>query len=240
MIIEENQLHGLTKGKMVGGNSWSDYGYLGRPSSRWMSYARNHVTRPPHNDPSNWLMHETWTTDGSGWVSSGFADSVVPGGVVVSKDMAKDIFYNMPPYGHGPTLVHSLVGSTLKVLGGPGAGFSSVVTGWEAGTRTLTLETETDQWFRPGNCTLVQPVSSRARCCWHLGCILPRVSTRGQGGNILHDVNCSVLAVVASVGMKAVVGNRFEWTEVIQQFGNILGGVVADNSLTDVRAYHPV
>ena len=40
-----------------------------------------------------------------------------------------------------------------------GAGFSSVVTGWEAGTRTLTLETETDQWFRPGNCTLVQPVS---------------------------------------------------------------------------------
>ena len=46
-----------------------------------MSYARNHVTRPPHNDPSNWLMHETWTTDGSGWVSSGFADSVVPGGV---------------------------------------------------------------------------------------------------------------------------------------------------------------
>jgi len=46
--------------------------------------------------------------------------------------------------------------------------------------------------------------------------------------------------VVASVGMKAVVGNRFEWTEVIQQFGNILGGVVADNSLTDVRAYHPV
>ena len=124
-----------------------------------MSYARNHVTRPPHNDPSNWLMHETWTTDGSGWVSSGFADSVVPGGVVVSKDMAKDIFYNMPPYGHGPTLVHSLVGSTLKVLGGPGAGFSSVVTGWEAGTRTLTLETETDQWFRPGNCTLVQPVS---------------------------------------------------------------------------------
>ena len=124
-----------------------------------MSYARNHVTRPPHNDPSNWLMHETWTTDGSGWVSSGFAEKVVPGGVVVSKDMATDIFNNMPMYGHGPTLVHSLVGSTLKVLGGPGAGFSSVVTGWEAGTRTLTLETETDQWFRPGNCTLVQPVS---------------------------------------------------------------------------------
>ena len=131
--------------------------------------------------------------------------------------MSEQIFNNMPWFGHGKTLVHSIIGSTLKVLGGPGAGFSSVVTGWEPSTQTLSLETNTDQWFRPGHCTLVQP-----------------------GGNILHDVNCSVLAVVASVGMKAVVGNRFEWTEVVQQFGNILAGVVADNHLTDVNVNNAI
>ena len=43
----------------------------------------------------------------------------------------------------------------------------------------------------------------------------------------------SVLAIVGSFGAKAVVGNRFNWTEVVQWYSNTLGGVMADNTLTD-------
>lgn len=211
VIIEDNDIHCMTKGKITGGNSMSDYGYLGRPSSRWQSYARNHVTRPPHNDPANWKFHETWTTDGSGWITSGFADRVVPGGLVLSSKCAALILQNLPWWGGNNKLTElsSIIGSTLKVLGGPGTGQSRVVTGWEPASRKLSLESDVDGWFRAGNCSVEEPMNE--------------------------NVECSVIAVVASVGMKAVVGNRFEWTEVVQMFGNTLAGVVADNQLVDVN-----
>jgi hypothetical protein len=43
----------------------------------------------------------------------------------------------------------------------------------------------------------------------------------------------SILAIVGSFGDKAIVGNRFHWTEVVQWYSNTLGGVIADNSLVD-------
>jgi hypothetical protein len=43
----------------------------------------------------------------------------------------------------------------------------------------------------------------------------------------------SILALVGSFGAKAIVGNVFNWTEVVQWYSNTLGGVIADNSLTD-------
>jgi hypothetical protein len=43
----------------------------------------------------------------------------------------------------------------------------------------------------------------------------------------------SILAIVGSFGMKAIVGNKFVWTEVVQWYSNTLGGVIADNTLTD-------
>jgi hypothetical protein len=43
----------------------------------------------------------------------------------------------------------------------------------------------------------------------------------------------SIIAIVGSFGAKAFVGNTFEFTEVVQWYSNTLGGVMADNSLTD-------
>jgi hypothetical protein len=50
--------------------------------------------------------------------------------------------------------------------------------------------------------------------------------------------NGSLVTIVASFGAKAIVGNVFNWTEVVQWYSNTLGGVIADNTLTDcnVRA----
>lgn len=43
----------------------------------------------------------------------------------------------------------------------------------------------------------------------------------------------SILTVVCSFGAKAIVGNTFNWTEVVQWYSNTLGGVIADNLFTD-------
>lgn len=45
----------------------------------------------------------------------------------------------------------------------------------------------------------------------------------------------SIIAIVGSFGAKAFVGNTFEWTEVMQWYSNTLGGIMADNRLTDVN-----
>eukprot|EP00729_Bicosta_minor_P004002 gene4002-27673_t len=46
----------------------------------------------------------------------------------------------------------------------------------------------------------------------------------------------SILTVVCSFGAKAIVGNTFNWTEVVQWYSNTLGGVIADNLFTDCNA----
>lgn len=43
----------------------------------------------------------------------------------------------------------------------------------------------------------------------------------------------SVVAVLSSFGAKAIVGNRFNWTEVVQWYGNTILGIMADNTLTN-------
>lgn len=47
----------------------------------------------------------------------------------------------------------------------------------------------------------------------------------GAGSN----ANVSLVAVVASFGSKLFVGNVFNWTEVVQWYGNTYKGVIADN-----------
>jgi len=56
---------------------------------------------------------------------------------------------------------------------------------------------------------------------------------RPMDGHFMAGPEGSMLALVASFGAKAVVGNVFNWTEVVQWYSNTLGGVVADNQLTD-------
>jgi hypothetical protein len=46
----------------------------------------------------------------------------------------------------------------------------------------------------------------------------------------------SILAAVNTVGEKTVVGNRFNWTEVVQLFGNTYGGVFAENTFENANA----
>jgi hypothetical protein len=49
------------------------------------------------------------------------------------------------------------------------------------------------------------------------------------------DPKESVVAVISSFGSKAIVGNVFNWTEVVQWYGNTIRGVAADNSFTDAN-----
>ena len=44
---------------------------------------------------------------------------------------------------------------------------------------------------------------------------------------------CPNSRLQGSFGAKAIVGCSFNWTEVVQWYSNTLGGVVADNTLTD-------
>ena len=110
----------------------------------------------------------------------------------------------------------AVVGATLKVLGGPGTGQTRIVTGWNRSC------VNSDWRSMVGLCTITLDVELDP---WF------------RAGNCS---NCSIIAIVASVGQKIVAGNRFEWTEVIQMFGNTLGGVVADNTLTDVNVHNNV
>ena len=41
------------------------------------------------------------------------------------------------------------------------------------------------------------------------------------------------MTIVSSFGAKAIVGNTFNWTEVVQWYSNTLFGVIADNTFTD-------
>ena len=170
--------------------------------------------------PANWGFHETFTTDGSGWFTSGHVSHVPLShagedpAVVLDRQTSEYLRENIPRSIDSD--VSSIIGGTLKVLGGPGAGQTRIVTGWNrscvspdwrsmVSLCTITLDAPLDAWFVPGNSS-----------------------------------DSSIIAIVASVGQKAVVGNRFQWTEVIQMFGNTLGGLVADNTLTDVNVANAV
>lgn len=112
------------------------------------------------------------TTDGTGYLTSGFVDSITPnGGLVLSENMSEAI----GKVGD-KVLVNGLALYTLRVTGGSGVGQSRFVTDWSPATRTLTLESPLDAHF-----TIASPI-----------------------------------AVLGSFGQKAIVGNVFNWTEVVQ------------------------
>ena len=193
VVFEDNAITLTEPGIPPHGNSISGYDYPGHPSSRWWSYARNQMSRPPSSyaDKQDWTQRETVTTDGSGYWASGHAISITAGGagLVLDSNMTAAIAT------HGDSVLQkgqSML--TLKVLGGPGTGQTRMVIGWDNSTRTLALESPVDAHFVPG---------------------------------------ASIVAIVGSFGAKAVVGNRFNWTEVVQFYSNTLGGVVADNHLSD-------
>jgi hypothetical protein len=47
----------------------------------------------------------------------------------------------------------------------------------------------------------------------------------------------SVIAVVPTIGAKNWVGNRFSWSGVVQFYGTTLGGVIADNDVSNVNVH---
>ena len=212
VVMEDNIIQDTEPGVVPHGNSISNYQYTLHPSSRFWSYARNHMTRPPSSDPRDrqqWTQRETVTTDGDGWWGSGCAERVVNGGegLVLDANFSREISSHHGSSGEGGDGSVLVDGGqallTLKVMGGPGTGQTRMVTGWNATTRTLLLESPLDGYFAAG---------------------------LGRNG--------SILALLSSVGSKAIVGNTFNWTEVVQWYSNTLGGIMADNSLSDcnVRA----
>jgi hypothetical protein len=66
---------------------------------------------------------------------------------------------------------------------------------------------------------------------------MPAPAARAAGGRQQasggEGPRASVIAVVSSFGSKIFAGNRFNWTEVVQWYGNTLQGVMADNSFAD-------
>ena len=76
MVCEGNEFHCTVAGPIPHGNSISAYDWnSGHPSSRFWSFARNLMTRPPFQTGAgmerNWIQRETMTTDGSGAFATG-------------------------------------------------------------------------------------------------------------------------------------------------------------------------
>lgn len=149
VIFEDNRIHSTETGVVPHGNSISGYQYRTHPSSRFWSFARNLMTRPPSDRPEDvqqWTQRETVTTDGSGPWASGWAVGVTPtGGLLLSANMSAQLQDK-----NNVVLVGGRSLLTLKVLGGPGTGQTRLVTGWDNSTQTLTLESPLDGWFQPG------------------------------------------------------------------------------------------
>jgi hypothetical protein len=99
------------------------------------------------------------------------------------------------------------VGTTLIVLDGPGVGQSRLIKSLGSDNNTVILESPLDGWVVPN-----KPNNSHH-------------ATKGP--------RPSIVAVVSSFGSKIIAGNSFNWTEVVQWYGNTLRGVMADNSFSD-------
>ena len=156
VIFEDNTITMTEPGIPPHGNSISGYAYAAHPSSRWWSYARNRMSRPPSSyaEKQIWTQRETLTTDGSGWWASGHAVSVTASGaLVLDENMTAAIAAK-----GGSVLTNGRAMLTLKILGcgagtdhGCGTGQTRLVTGWDNATRTLTLESPLDRYFSPAH-----------------------------------------------------------------------------------------
>lgn len=101
-------------------------------------------------------------------------------------------------------------GTTLLILHGPGVGQSRLITAVGPVNDSVTLDRPLDGWAVPE----------------HAGDHSTNTNT-AAGGPV------SLVAVVSSFGSKIFAGNRFNWTEVVQWYGNTLRGVMASNSFSD-------
>ena len=54
------------------------------------------------------------------------------------------------------------------------------------------------------------------------------------------SVGQSFIALNVRSGLKAIVGNTFLWTGVVQFYGTTLGGVQADNDFDNVNVVHTI
>ena len=171
-------------------------------------------------DKATWTQRETLTTDGSGWWASGFAESVTAsGGLIVDAGMALNISHRQDV-----VLTHNRSMLTLKILGGPGVGQSRMVTGWDK-----VRDPDIFSVARQHVCAVHPWYLSCCGCVWQASRTISLETPLDE-----HFVpGQSILAVVGSFGAKAIVGNRFNWTEVVQWYSNTLGGVMADNHLSD-------
>jgi hypothetical protein len=215
-IIEHNEIRSTEKGVVPHGNSISGYDFNHHPSSRWWSYARNHMSRPASQatEPTAWTQRETVTTDGSGgvWTTGVVAGTSPTGELLLTKAMTTDLWTIYNRSGNAVS-VNGKNFLTIKVLGGGGVGQTRMVTGWtrQGNTSTLTLEHPLDGHF-----------------------VTTQALTAAKGQRIdENSADVSIVEIRDSIGTKAIVGNKFNWTEVVQFYSNTLGGVVADNTLTD-------
>ena len=192
------------------GNSISGYDWRSNPSSRWWSVARNSMSRPPykHGAEQNWIQRETLTTDGSGSWGTGHITSMSMSGTTLQLGWLT----------LGTTPVP---GTTLLVLAGPGVGQSRLITAVGNISRdadhvngSIVLDRPLDDW-------VVTQEEAYAR---------RDTTTNSSNSTGAGAGPVSLVAVVSSFGSKIFAGNQFNWTEVVQWYGNTLRGVMADNT----------
>jgi hypothetical protein len=133
------------------------------PSSRWWSFSRNSLSRPPYKKgaEANWIQRETLTTDGSGVYgtaevvsSSGARDADSRVRAVASHRSSGNGAFS----GSGPAMVRlqwrqwaggsvSMVGASLVVLNGSGLGQIRSVVGEGVENGTLYLDSPLDGYI---------------------------------------------------------------------------------------------
>jgi hypothetical protein len=152
-----------------------------------------------------------------------------------------------PPY-HKGTEQNWVQRETLTTDGSGGDSGTAVVLSQE-GLATSTETTETTihmRWLtwqatpRVGLSLLVLAGSGMGQ--------LRRIVDVGPGnGTVVLDgpldawvaTNSSIVAVIASYGSKIFAGNSFNWTEVVQWYGNTHRGVMADNTFNNCNVQLP-
>ena len=210
VIFEENRFICTETGVVPHGNSISGYDWRSNPSSRFWSVARNRLSRPPykHGAEQNWVQRETLTTDGSG--SWGTAHITSMAGATLQ--------LRWLTLGTAP-----VPGTTLLVLQGPGVGQSRLITAVGPTNKSVVLDRPLDGWV-----VLEQQARGGGG-----GGGSSSLQGGSQGSESAGPVVVSLVAVVSSFGSKIFAGNHFNWTEVVQWYGNTLRGVMSDNTFSD-------
>jgi hypothetical protein len=116
-----------------------------------------------------------------------------------------------------------VAGSSLLVLNGSGVGQLRRIVGVGADNGTLVLDAPLDSWVIPYTPPMVGTGT--------LAHTLAEVASDTSGTRSAPQP--SIVAVIPSFGSKLFLGNRFNWTEVVQWYGNTYKGVIADNHFSN-------